>query len=151
MENIIIKSLSEALKAQPVQQLITMLGKYQTVEHVYDGSIIYQFPKEHVEIMFDENDFLSKVEIKIASLQNAAIEEIIKKYGHKSDIVAQLGQPKINQNNVILAYDLNTYWMRFELKEEKTTKIVYLAASSVGLNYKQPDKLIRTCKSSGKL
>lgn len=150
MEKIIIESLSEALNSQPVQKLITTLGKYQTVEHVYDGSIIYQFPKEHVEISFDENDILTKLELRIEPSQNLVLEEIIKKYAHKSEIVAHLGQPKVNQNNTILAYDLASYWMRFELKAEQTTKIVYLCSSSVGLSYKQPNKVMRTCKGSGK-
>jgi hypothetical protein len=74
MEKIIIESLSEALNSQPVQKLISKLGKYQTVEHVYDGSIIYQFPKEHVEISFDENDILTKLELRIEPSQNLLLE-----------------------------------------------------------------------------
>lgn len=150
MENVIIESLSEALNSPPVQKLISKLGNYQTVEHVYDGSIIYRFLKEHVEISFNENDILTKLELRIEPSQNMVLIDIVDKYAHKCDIIQHLGQPKINQNDMILAYDFASYWMRFELKAEQTTKIVYLSSSSVGLSYKQPNKIMRTCKSSGK-
>jgi hypothetical protein len=156
MENIIIEALSEALNSQSVQQLFAELGSYQTIEHASDGSIIYQFLDKNVDVTFDENDILTKFDIRVGSAQLSPLEDIVKKYAHKKDILQQLGQPKITHSQdpkndiVILGYDLNSYWMRFELNEDKTHKIVYLSTSSVGMNYKQPNRIMRTCKNSGK-
>ena len=156
MENTIIEALSQALNSQSVQKLFTMLGTYQTIEHVHDGSIIYQFLNNHVDASFDENDVLTKFEIRVASAQISPFEDIIKKYAHKSDILQCLGHPKIthsqdpNNENVVLGYDLETYWIRFELNKDKTHKIVYLSLSAIGSGYKQSTRIMRTCKSSGK-
>ncbi len=150
MENSIIEALSQALKSQSVQTLFTALGKYQTIEHVHDGSIIYQFLNKNVDATFDENDILTKFEIRIEPAQLSPLEDIVKKYASKSDILQHLGQPKITPSKDVLGYDLNTYWMRFELKEDKTHKIVYLSASAVGMGYKQTNRIMRACKSSGK-
>ncbi len=156
MENLIIEALSKALNNQSVQKLFNSLGKYQTIEHTSDGSIIYQFLDKNVDATFDENDVLTKVEIRVVLAPPSALDDIIKKYAHKNDILQHLGQPKITHSQdpknefTFLIYDLNNYWMRFELNEDKIQKIVYLSASSVGMNYKQPNRIMRTCKSSGK-
>jgi len=149
LEQTIIHALSKPLSDPFVKECIAILGEYQTVEAPHDGSISFFNAASDIALNFDAHDVLIKVEISFSLSNKTAFSDLLQKYTNRHCIYQQLGKPTLVQKT-LLAYDLSHYWMRFELQEDITKKIVYLALSSIGKNYRSKEILLRTCKSSGK-
>lgn len=148
IEQIIIDALSKPLNHPLVEKCVALLDKYQTVEIPGTDTIKFYTVPLNMALFFDEQDILIKVEILTHSPTPLAIlNDLLRQYADKQQIYQRLGEPRVKQPG-ILAYDLKTYWMRFELEAENTQKIIYLALSTVGKGYLNQDIILRTCKSS---
>lgn len=156
MEKIIIDALWQPLTSEIVKSLFGVLGENHKIKEGNEDHIRFGFNSGAIELVFDDQDRLIKVELNSMDFPTLPLhQEIIHKYNKQEQIEKQLGQPKLiypkSQNpgmpQTTLIYELKQYWIRFELNAQVTVKIVYISPKAVAASYKNPEKVMRICKS----